>query len=69
MASGLDQHLQQQTAEEYVRQTGTLSGFQHAATNDRLHSSLAVRSPAGKCRTGAVHNDFRNGNVMVDAQA
>ena len=43
-----------------------LPGLLDAAADDRLHRALAAGAPAGRRpSTRLVHNDFRNGNLMV----
>jgi aminoglycoside phosphotransferase (APT) family kinase protein len=67
-ASGLDQHLQLLTPREYVEQTW--QRYQEFATPqpmiDFTARWLLDHLPAD-FTPSLVHNDFRNGNVMVDA--
>ena len=68
VASGLDQHLQQQTAEEYVRQTW--QRYQDFNTPQPMIDYTArwlLDHLPENAAPALVHNDFRNGNVMVDA--
>ena len=67
VASGLDQHLQHQSAEEYVRQTW--QRYQDFKTPQPMidYTARWLLDHLPENTTPAlVHNDFRNGNVMVD---
>ena len=68
VASGLDQHLQHQSAEEYVRQTW--QRYQDFNTPQPMIDFTArwlLDHLPENTTPALVHNDFRNGNVMVDA--
>ena len=67
VASGLDQHLQHQSAEEYVRQTW--QRYQDFNTPQPMIDFTArwlLDHLPENTTPALVHNDFRNGNVMVD---
>ena len=67
VASGLDQRLQQQTAEEYVRQTW--QRYQDFNTPQPMIDYTArwlLDHLPENATPALVHNDFRNGNIMVD---
>ena len=66
-ASGLDQKLQQLTAEDYVRQTW--QRYQDFNTPQPMIDYTArwlLDNLPQNVRPALVHNDFRNGNVMID---
>ena len=67
VASGLDQHLQHQSAEEYVRQTW--QRYQDFNTPQPMIDFTArwlLDHLPENTTPALVHNDFRNGNVMID---
>ena len=69
VASGLDQHLQHQSAEEYVRQTW--QRYQDFNTPQPMIDFTArwlLDHLPENTTPALVHNDFRNGNIMFDQQ-
>ncbi len=68
-ATGLDQHLQHLSPEEYVRQTW--ERYQDFETPQPMIDFTArwlLDNLPSRYTPSLVHNDYRNGNVMVDAQ-
>ncbi|MEC7611871.1 MAG: phosphotransferase family protein, partial [Pseudomonadota bacterium] len=66
-ASGLDEKLQQLTAEDYVRQTW--QRYQDFNTPQPMIDYTALwllDNLPQNVRPALVHNDFRNGNVMIN---
>jgi aminoglycoside phosphotransferase (APT) family kinase protein len=67
VASGLDQHLQHQSAEEYVRQTWQrYRDFNTPQPMIDFTARWLLDHLPENTTPALVHNDFRNGNVMID---
>jgi aminoglycoside phosphotransferase (APT) family kinase protein len=67
-ASGLDQHLQQLSAEDYVRQTWQrYQDFDTAQPMIDYTARWLLDNLPQNVSPKLVHNDFRNGNVMVNS--
>ena len=66
-ASGLDQHLQELSAEEYVRQTWQrYQDLNIAQPMIDYSARWLLDNLPQNVHPALVHNDFRNGNVMVN---